>query len=75
MNPVKWLKCLFRNYHRRLIPDMAFLFDDDLNTTWPGRCRDCGNVKKRTGKYWASLSNRPKISVRAPREPQERKDA
>jgi hypothetical protein len=44
---------------------MAFLFDDDLNTTWPGRCRDCGNVKRRTGKYWASLSNSPKVSVRA----------
>lgn len=60
MNPIKWLKCLLRNYHRRLVPDMAFLFADDRNITWPGRCRDCGNVKRRTGRYWVSLPNGPK---------------
>jgi hypothetical protein len=45
MNPLKWVSCLLRNYHRRMVPELALLTEDGDTDLWPGRCRDCGSVK------------------------------
>lgn len=66
MNPLKWFCCLFRNYHRRLVPDLALLTEEGDADLWPGRCRDCGSVKWRTGAYWEKQPSKPPAGARGP---------
>jgi hypothetical protein len=61
VNLLKWMGCLFRNYHRRMVPDLALLTEDGDTDLWAGHCRDCGSVKWRTGAYWQKQRDKPSL--------------
>jgi hypothetical protein len=58
MNPLKYLLCLRRNYHRYFVPDLA-LFEEMADDLFPGHCADCGRRRMRSGARWAALKDAP----------------
>lgn len=53
MNPFKWLACLFRSYHRFMVPDLAVLLKGNYRFT--GRCRDCGARRTKSSDEWRQV--------------------
>lgn len=58
MNLFKWLVCLFRNYHRFSVADMA-MFSEMGSYPFRGTCSDCGARVTRNGREWKQTKGSP----------------